>query len=346
MQFEPKPVSVLVVDDDSMSRELISLLLQRAGYIVESADSGEAALTQIHQAQIRSAAFRLVLADMQMPGLSGVRLATELRRIASPATLLFAMSATRPLEEAIAGFDDFILKPFKMAQIAAALTAHDFPVAQGLHPEQDSVLPDSNSDAVVFAEAPIQPAIQRERWSVVRGSASHLSPNANLVSISASALPRTASKPSKQSSPDESVLIENSADTVLNQTTYRRIAASMSATKVQEMYDLFVADARKRIALMRQLAIAGDAVRFIGEAHAIKGSSGMLGALNMRAIAAQLEMRGLAPASSTKITEDKVNSLDALSDACTHLQRILYTRVRGDMRKRRMFLPQVKESGV
>jgi CheY-like chemotaxis protein/HPt (histidine-containing phosphotransfer) domain-containing protein len=323
MSPQPKPVQVLVVDDDAMSRELIGMLLQRAGYIVDLADSGEAALDKVCQAKIRHASFCLVLADVQMPGLSGARLAAELRRIVPRDTLLFAISATRPSEEIIAGFDDFILKPFKVAQITAALSAQNPPLTQAISSEQDSVPADSgaNSDALVPVEAPTQPPIQRERWSIVHGPAGGLSHNANLVSISASASPPAASKPSKPTSPAESVL---------NQTTYRRIAASMPAPKVQEMYTLFVADARKRIALMRQLAIAGDAVRFIREAHAIKGSSGMLGAINMRSIAAQLEMHGLDPAISTQTVAYNVNSLDELSDACDHLQRILVSRARGE----------------
>jgi HPt (histidine-containing phosphotransfer) domain-containing protein len=265
-----------------------------------------------------------------MPGLSGARFAAELRRIASPAMLLFAMSATRPSEETLESFDDFILKPFKVAQISAALSAHNPPPTQGHSPEQDPVIADSNSDTVVPTEDPIQPPNQSERWSVVRGPAGRLSPNTKLVAISASASRPSASKPSKQSSPDESILIDNTAESVLNQTTYRRIAASMPATKVQEMYDLFIADARKRIALMHQLAITGDTARFSREAHAIKGSSGMLGAINIRAIATRLELLSHTPAGSMQPVENNVNSLDELSDACTQLQRILVSRARGE----------------
>jgi HPt (histidine-containing phosphotransfer) domain-containing protein len=98
------------------------------------------------------------------------------------------------------------------------------------------------------------------------------------------------------------------------------------------MYALCVADARKRIALMRQLAVERNAVLFVREAHAIKGSSGMLGATELRTLAASLELRGL-DLSDTEPEQDinsqDVNSLDELSAACDRLERILGSRARG-----------------
>ena len=67
---------VLVIDDDSMSCDLLRVLLQAEGYEVECADSGEDAIAQIHHS---ATAPGLVLADAQMPGLDGSRLAGELR---------------------------------------------------------------------------------------------------------------------------------------------------------------------------------------------------------------------------------------------------------------------------
>ena len=44
------PVQVLVVDDDALSREVLALLLQGAGYAVETVDSGDAALIYLQSA--------------------------------------------------------------------------------------------------------------------------------------------------------------------------------------------------------------------------------------------------------------------------------------------------------
>jgi len=253
MPPQPIPVRVLVVDDDAMSRELIGLLLQRAGYLVESADSGQAALDQIRQSLSRHTPPNLVLVDLQMPGLSGTALAEQLRRIVPPATLLFAISATQPPQKVIAGFDHFLLKPFKVAQITAALATRNPSPTNHPAPTHDAVLSD---------KAP-----------------------------------------------------------VLDQTVYRKIAALMPAPKLREMYALGLDDARRRIVLMRQLAIEGNAPLFVREAHAIKGSCGLLGALELRRIAARIESSGLELSAAKN-----VNSLDELDAASDRLQRILAAR--------------------
>ena len=83
---------------------------------------------------------------------------------------------------------------------------------------------------------------------------------------------------------------------VLDETIYRKLTGSMPAPQLKEMYSMCVNDARARIVSMRQtLATARDSAQFIREAHAIKGSCGMLGATELHRIAAGLETSGLAP---------------------------------------------------
>jgi CheY-like chemotaxis protein len=112
------PVRVLVVDDDSLSREVLALLLHGAGYAVESADSGDAALLHLQSTPTRP---QVVLADLQMPGTSGQDLARQLRGLCGPATLLLAMSASEPNDKSDREFDGFLLKPFTMETFAAAI---------------------------------------------------------------------------------------------------------------------------------------------------------------------------------------------------------------------------------
>jgi CheY-like chemotaxis protein len=114
------PVRVLVVDDDSLSREVLALLLHGAGYAVESADSGDAALLHLRSTPTRP---QVVLADLQMPGTSGKDLAQQLRSLCGPATLL-AMSASEPDDKSDREFDAFLLKPFTMETFAAAIAGN------------------------------------------------------------------------------------------------------------------------------------------------------------------------------------------------------------------------------
>jgi CheY-like chemotaxis protein/HPt (histidine-containing phosphotransfer) domain-containing protein len=292
MKADSIPVRVLVVDDDAMSRELLGVLLEAEGYAVETADSGEAALALIQQG---GPAPGVVLADVQMPGLSGARLAGKLRRACGERTLLLAISGSQPPDKAVASFDGFLLKPFKIEAIGAALAGRRERTA---------------------AAAPAK----REKWVVVAGPARTGMTGAKLVSIAAS-VPNTASKKGMDDQVEDAPAGESiSGVPVLNEKIYRQLAASMPAPQMQEMYAMCLNDARLRIATMRRLADEQDAAKFVREAHSIKGSCGMLGAAELHGMAAELEKKGLAGAA-------EVNSLDELAAACDRLERMLGSRV-------------------
>jgi CheY-like chemotaxis protein len=112
------PVQILVVDDDALSREVLALLLDRAGYAVETADSGDAALLHLQAAQLLP---QVVLTDLQMPGTTGNQLALRLRGLCGSATMLLAMSASAPDDGFDREFDGFLLKPFTMETFTAAI---------------------------------------------------------------------------------------------------------------------------------------------------------------------------------------------------------------------------------
>jgi CheY-like chemotaxis protein len=80
---------------------------------------------------------------------------------------------------------------------------------------------------------------------------------------------------------------------VLDQEIYAALERSMPATQLTALYLLCVRDARRRIARMRGHLQAADDVLYRREAHAIKGGCGMLGALEMRDLAAVMETEGI-----------------------------------------------------
>lgn len=253
------PLTILVVDDDSMSRELLCVLLEAEGYAVTSADSGESALALLGD----STPPDVVLTDMQMPGTTGAQLASELRQACGPSTLLLAMSGSQPNDNAISQFDGFLLKPFHVSQIAAARSRR------------------AESDPVLAKKKALTPDPD---------------PAYSSISIHASA-PGTASNVSMQMQVQEPqisfAIADPSVNPVLNEKIYRQLADCMPASQLHEMYTLCVNDARERIAVMRSLITARDATRYVREAHTIKGSCGMLGATQLHGMAAELEERGL-----------------------------------------------------
>ena len=111
----------LVVDDDALSRDLLTLLLEAEGYEVEAAVSGEAAVARANL-ETRPVP-DVVLTDMQMPGLTGDALAKALRStLRDKQTLLLAMSGSRPQATALAAFDGFLLKPFNLSELKAMVS--------------------------------------------------------------------------------------------------------------------------------------------------------------------------------------------------------------------------------
>lgn len=127
MKNRPLPLRILIVDDDALSREVLSLLLEHAGYVVSAADSGEAAVCQL-SATPRSLLPHVVLTDIQMPGIAGSALAHALRGCCDASSLLLAMSGSHPPDDMIREFDGLLLKPFTVEELAATIATIDNPV--------------------------------------------------------------------------------------------------------------------------------------------------------------------------------------------------------------------------
>lgn len=112
---------ILVVDDSRTTREMIARRLGRLGYAVSCADDGIDAL-----AVLEGRSFDLVLLDMVMPGLSGVRTLREMRGSLRHADVPVMMMSARldpaaAIEALEAGADDHIAKPFDYPVLAARI---------------------------------------------------------------------------------------------------------------------------------------------------------------------------------------------------------------------------------
>jgi len=110
---------VLVVDDEENIRHMLQLILRRAGYEVESAVDGEAALDVLARSS-----FDVVLADLRMPRLDGLGLLAQMQERSLPATVI-VMSAYGSNETAIEamkrGAYDYLNKPFAADEVVLVL---------------------------------------------------------------------------------------------------------------------------------------------------------------------------------------------------------------------------------
>jgi two-component system KDP operon response regulator KdpE len=112
---------VLIVDDESAIRRALHNTLQGMGFEVDDAANGEAAMDLVCEAE-----YDVVLMDINMPGIGGIRACREIRR--SMPRLGILMLTVRDREEdkitaLDAGADDYITKPFNVRELAARIRA-------------------------------------------------------------------------------------------------------------------------------------------------------------------------------------------------------------------------------
>jgi DNA-binding response OmpR family regulator len=150
------PRRVLVVDDDSDLRLLVEKLLSGAGYVVESAADGRAALRAFHATPAD-----IVVLDVSMPELDGFETLERLRDLSDvPVILLTARSGEIDKVRGFrAGADDYVVKPFGRQELLARIEALLRRRPQSSHADNydDGVLAiDFASRSVVFGGLPVR----------------------------------------------------------------------------------------------------------------------------------------------------------------------------------------------
>ncbi|HEX4459588.1 MAG TPA: sigma-54 dependent transcriptional regulator, partial [Polyangia bacterium] len=115
------PARILVVDDDEADAQALSALLTEAGHEVEVAASTEAALQKF-----REETYGVVVADVQLPGESGLDLVRQLRAQA-PATAVVVMTGHASVSTAVSalkyGAVDYLKKPVHAHQLKKLIAA-------------------------------------------------------------------------------------------------------------------------------------------------------------------------------------------------------------------------------
>jgi two-component system KDP operon response regulator KdpE len=112
--------TLLLVDDDTTLLRFLTEYLEREGYAVRTAERGQAALRQFYEARPD-----IVVLDVMMPGMDGWEVCARLRELAeTPVILLTAKtSEADKLRGFRLGVDDYITKPFSLAELGARIRA-------------------------------------------------------------------------------------------------------------------------------------------------------------------------------------------------------------------------------
>jgi CheY-like chemotaxis protein len=229
--------TILLIDDDLVSREVIATVLTLHGHMVHSAEEGNQALKMLEAGTVIPA---VVLLDTQLPGLSGQELITKLRQFGQDEIIL--ISGSTPSDDLIAAADGFLLKPFGPEDLQKLLTEHN--------PEVDK--PQGNE----------------------------------------------------------------AEELVVDPVTLAQFRQLMTESTVREIYLAVVTDLRKRLAALKKAIAEGnkEEVRRIG--HAIKGGSGMAGAIQVARLGAFFESR-------SDQLDNCAHALQELYSATQRLERML-----------------------
>ncbi len=115
-------MTILVVDDERAVRESLRRALELEGYEVELAADGEEALERLGS----GAAVDAVVLDILMPGIDGLEVCSRLRTGGNSVPVLM-LTARAEVDSRVAGLDagadDYLPKPFALAELLARLRA-------------------------------------------------------------------------------------------------------------------------------------------------------------------------------------------------------------------------------
>jgi DNA-binding response OmpR family regulator len=115
-------VRILVIEDEPRILEFLRLGLEAEGFVVDAAEDGSAGLRLA-----LGGTYELLVLDLLLPRLDGLRLLAELRRSRADLPVLI-LSARSDLTTKLRGFDlganDFLAKPFSFDELVARVRVH------------------------------------------------------------------------------------------------------------------------------------------------------------------------------------------------------------------------------
>lgn len=113
-------MKILVIEDDQTTRDFVVKALSQEGYVVDSAKDGKEGLIMAISSE-----YQLIILDRMLPGLDGLKVLSAIRAtdIATPVLILSAMdSVEQRVEGLMAGSDDYLTKPFALAELLARVS--------------------------------------------------------------------------------------------------------------------------------------------------------------------------------------------------------------------------------
>jgi len=115
-------VRILVVDDEEGIRRSLEAVLEDRGYLVDTAENGQEAISKS-----KTKFYNLALVDIRLPDMDGVTLLTAMRET-TPKMVKIIITGYPSLDNAIAavnkGADGYVVKPFTMESLLGTIKEH------------------------------------------------------------------------------------------------------------------------------------------------------------------------------------------------------------------------------
>ncbi|WP_071515213.1 response regulator transcription factor [Geitlerinema sp. PCC 9228] len=120
--------SILIVEDEDLIRDVVTLALQGEGYEVSVAADGNEALAKIQDTEAPQGEFPfdLIVLDIMIPQVNGLDLCRLLRHQGNPVPILILSAKSSENDRVLGlevGADDYITKPFSMRELVARCRA-------------------------------------------------------------------------------------------------------------------------------------------------------------------------------------------------------------------------------
>jgi len=272
-------LNILVADDVEVNRMLIETILARQGHASTLVNNGAEA---VETWRCRGGDFDLILMDIQMPVLDGLRASAQIRaleaesggRIPIVAMTAYAMSEDREMCRA-SGMDDYISKPFKSEDVVALLAGLVAGEAASTREASLRVAPELRCDSRAGQawEATCEAAVKGEQGAGRDESADESRPETREE--------RCWGDPEDDLAPVE------------HHEVFDRFAfvarLGGQEKQVEQFLALFRKTVEENLPALGEAAAAGDADRVRKGAHLIKGISANLGANRMMQACDKLE---------------------------------------------------------
>ena len=133
-------IKVLLLDDEKEFLEVLSKRLEVRGFDVETAISGEEALSWIHKTE-----FDVVLLDVMIPGDNGIEILKEIKR-SRPFIHVIMLTGHAKIDTAIWGMElgayDYLIKPIEIESLVEKIKmAYDYKSVRQRHARQEETKP-------------------------------------------------------------------------------------------------------------------------------------------------------------------------------------------------------------